>query len=205
MNKALLLILVSLAMHHLAASQAKAGIEQYSYSGKPLSEAIVPVYHIQSENNWYGELRYNYEDAQTLSVYAGKTINGGNVLNFGITPLLGFSTGRFTGISVAINSEISWKQFYISSQSQYSRGIKGGSTDFLFNWSELGYTISPHFFSGLTMQYTRQSGQTVVESGVLAGLTFNAISIPFYVFSPLHKSQYFILGVNYEYSFKKKR
>jgi hypothetical protein len=204
MNKALLLIVVSMMMRHLAGAQAKAGIEQYSYSGMPLSEAIVPVYHIQSANNWYGELRYNYEDAQTLSIYAGKTINSGKTLQLSITPLLGFSTGRFTGISLAANSEISWKQFYISSQSQYSRGIKKGSASFLFNWSELCYTISPHFFSGLSMQYTRQSGQTDIEPGVMAGLTFNTISIPFYVFSPFRQGQYFILGINYEYNFKKK-
>jgi hypothetical protein len=204
MNNILLLILATVMYNHIAVAQAKVGIEHYSYSGMPLSEAIVPVYHVQSGNNWYGELRYNYEDANTLSVYGGKTIDWGSTVQFSITPLLGFSTGQFTGVSLAANSEISWKQFYISSQSQYSKGINKSSASFLFNWSELGYTISPHLFSGFSMQYTRQSGKTSIEPGVMAGLTFNALSIPFYVFSPFRQGQYFILGINYEYSFKKK-
>jgi hypothetical protein len=204
MKKALLLITINMMIYHLAPAQAKAGMEQYSYSGMPLSEAIVPVYHIQSARKWYGELRYNYEDVQTLSAYAGKTITAGKTLEFSITPMLGFSTGRFTGISLAANSEINWKKFYISSQSQYSIGIKKGSEAFLFNWSELAYNITPRFYTGLSMQYTRQSGQTDIEPGLLAGISFNAFSIPIYVFSPFRQGQYFILGINYEYNFKEK-
>lgn len=204
MKKAFLLVSVSMMISHFAPAQAKAGIEQYSYSGMPLSDAIVPLYHIQSANNWYGELRYNYEDVQTLSVYAGKTISGGKITEFSITPLLGFSTGRFKGISLAANSEISWKQFYISSQLQYSHSIKKGTESFFFNWSELAYNVSPVFFTGFTMQYTRQPGQTDIEPGILAGFNFNSLSFPFYVFSPLREGQYFILGINYEYNFKKR-
>ena len=204
MSKCLSIIVAVMMMYHDAATQGKAGIEQYSYSGLPLAEAIVPVYHIQSAKNWYGELRYNYEDAKTLSLYGGKTINGGQELEFTITPLFGFSVGRFTGLSLAANSEISWKRFYISSQSQYSAAIKKDSESFFFNWSELGYTVSPRFFSGLSMQYTSQAEQTSVETGVLAGLTFNKVSFPFYVFKPFQPGRYFILGIIYEYSFKKK-
>jgi hypothetical protein len=204
MKKPFLLITIAMMIYHLAPAQAKAGIEQYSYSGMPLAEAIVPVYHIQSANKWYGELRYNYEDVQTLSVYAGKTINASKTVECSITPMLGFSTGRFTGVSLAANSEITWKQFYISSQSQYSIGIKKESESFLFNWSELAYNITPRFYTGLSMQYTRQSRQTDIEPGLLAGITFNTVSIPIYVFSPFRQNQYFILGINYEYNFKKK-
>jgi hypothetical protein len=204
MKKIFFIIGWSMMLYHQADAQGKAGIEQYSYTGMPLAEAIVPVYHIQSANKWYAELRYNYEAAQTLSLFGGKMFSGGRELHYDLIPMLGFSTGQFTGISLANNTEATWKDFYFSSQMQYSMALKKNARNFLFNWSELGYNISPAFFSGLTVQYTLQEGQTNLEPGILAGFTLNKVSFPFYVFHPLQSNRYFILGINYEYNFKNK-
>lgn len=209
MKKYFLLFLFSIAAHSYIHAQNKIGAELYSYVGtKP---ALQPILHIQSSGNWYAELRYNYEDAKTLSLCGGKTFSGGNKLEYNITPMAGYSTGHFTGLSLAFNAEAEWKAFYISSQTQYSIAtkkndsltVKNNAENFFFSWTELGYTISDHFFAGLSMQYTRQAGSTIFEPGLLAGLTFKNLSFPFYVFSPFRPGRYFILGVNYEFSFKK--
>jgi hypothetical protein len=200
-------------MCHTALAQPKAGAELYVYTGMPFSEAIVPVFHLQSVNNWYAELRYNYEDAKTLSLYGGKIFSGGNNLAYNITPMAGFSTGRFTGVSFAVNADIEWKNFFFSSQTQYSIAIKKNDSitikksaeNFFFSWSELGYTISDHFFAGLAMQYTKQGSENDFEPGFLAGLSFKNLSFPFYVFSPFRQERYFVLGVNYEFSLKKRK
>ena len=212
-NKCVLAIIGSMMMHHNGAAQWKAGIEQYVYTGMPVSEAIVPVCHIQSATNWYAELRYNYDEAKSLSLYGGKIFSGGNDLQYTITPMAGFSTGRFTGISFAFNAEMEWKNFFISSQTQYSMTVKKkdsmvvkkNTENFFFSWSELGYNFSNRFFAGLAMQYTRQTSENDFEPGFLAGLNFKNLSFPFYVFSPFRPDRYFVLGVNYEFSFKKKK
>jgi hypothetical protein len=186
-------------------AQAKAGIEQYSYIGTQSAGAIVPSLHFQSPGNWYAELRYNYEDAQTISLYGGKIIEGGNDLEYSITPMIGFSAGLFTGISFATNAEAEWKNFYLSSQTQYSMAVKENCENFFFSWSELGYNVSRHFFAGLAMQYTGQKGIHDFEPGFVAGVTLKNFSFPFYIFSPFDSGRYFVLGVNYEYNFKKKK
>ena len=213
MNKYLLAIACLLLIHYTAAAQWKAGIEQYVYTHTALSEAIVPVCHLQSADNFYAELRYNYEDIKTLSIYGGKTFSGGNRLRYDITPMAGFSTGRFTGISFAFNADLEWESFFISSQTQYSLtikkkdsiAIKKNAGSFFFSWSELGYNFSRYFFAGLAMQYTRQKGKNDFKPGFLAGLNFKNLSFPFYLFSPFHPDHYFVLGVNYEFSFKREK
>lgn len=188
-----------------AFTQAKSGIENYSLLSQGKEYIRMPIIHYQTEKGIYTELRYNYEDVQTLSLFAGKTFAGGNVLKYSLTPMAGFSTGRFTGVSLATNGDIVWKNFYLSSQTQYSRSTKKSTADFIFSWSELGYSISDKYFGGIAIQYTRQQGKSDVEPGFVTGLNFKNISIPVYIFSPLKTGRYFLVGLNYECDFKKKR
>ena len=204
MKKSLLIIIWSILMQHELSAQWKAGLDQYNYIGTQSAGTFVPSVHIQSKNNWYEELRYNYEDEQTLSLFSGKKFTGGSRLDYTIIPMVGISTGRFTGISIATNTEAEWKNIYFSSETQYSMAIKDNSTNFFFSWSELGYNISTHLFGGLAMQYSRQNGITDFEPGFVAGFSFKNISFPFYVFSPFRQGTYFVLGLNYEYNLKKK-
>jgi hypothetical protein len=213
MKRFFLITIWSMMIYHDAAAQWKSGIGLYSYTGMPLAEAIVPVFYLQSDNNWYAELRYNYEDAKTFSMYGGKTFSGGNNLEYTITPMAGFSSGRFTGVSFAINADAEWKKIFLSSQTQYSMSVKKNDSiaikksdeSFFFSWTELGYNISDHFFAGLSMQYTRQTGENNFEPGFLAGLNFKNLSFPFYLIKPFCPDRYFILGVNYEFSLKKRK
>ena len=127
--------------------------------------------------------------------------------------MAGYSTGRFTGLSLAINTDAEWKKIFLSSQTQYSLSIKKNDSliikknadNFFFSWSELGYNFSDHFFAGLAMQYTCQAGENDFKPGFLAGLSFKNLSFPCYVFSPFHPGRYFVLGVNYEFNLSKKK
>ncbi len=211
-NKTILAIVCSVALHLTTAAQWRAGIEQYFYTHTPIAAAFVPMVHLQSPGNFYAELRYNYEDAKTLSLYAGKTFLGGNDLEYKITPMVGYSTGRFTGISFAVNADVEWKNLFISSQTQSGMSLRKNDTlsakknagDFFYSWSELGYNLTDHFFGGVSVQDTRQTGGNIFETGILAGLRFKNLCFPFYVFNPFHQDRYFILGVNYEFSLKRK-
>lgn len=204
MKKSLLIITLVILMQHSINAQSKWGIENYNYWGRQTSGIFVPMIHFETRNNWYAEMRYNYEDANTVSFFGGKSFSGGNAVTYKITPMTGFSAGRFTGVSLATNIETDWKQFYVSSQSQYSVALKKDYSNFFFTWSELGYNISDHAFAGLAMQYTLQANDNIFEPGIVAGISFKNISIPFYVFSPFRSGRYFVLGLNYEYHFKKK-
>jgi len=178
--------------------------ENYNYMGHQ-SSLFVPIIHIETKHNWYGEVRYNYEDVQTISMYAGKTFSGGNKFNYTLTPLIGYSAGNFTGSSLALNNEVDWKNFYFSSQSQYSFSFKKEVSNFFFTWSELGYNVSSNFFAGAALQYTWQLNKGEGEPGFVAGINFKNFSVPFYVFNPFKQASYIVLGLNYEYDLKRKK
>ncbi len=48
------------------------GMEQYYYTHTGGTAAYVPMAHYNTSNNWYGEARYNYDEFETFSLYAGK-------------------------------------------------------------------------------------------------------------------------------------
>lgn len=204
MNKTFLIILYSIIMQLKVFAQGKAEVELYNYLHA--TPNIQALFHIQSASNWYAELRYNYEDAKTFSLYGGKTFEKDNArVTYEITPLIGFSTGRFTGISPAFNTYAEFKDFFFSSQTQYSIATKKNIESFFFSWSELGYNAGDYFYTGLAMQYTAQKNQNDFEPGFMAGFHWNdTVYIPFYVFSPFRSDRYFILGLTYEFSLKRK-
>lgn len=189
----------------VAFSQAKSGMESYNLLSQEKEYVWMPIIHYQSEKGFYTEMRYNYEDVRTLSLYAGKTFTTGNEMECAITPMLGLSAGNFSGVSVAANAEADWKNFYLSTQTQHSVSTKKGVSNFFFSWTELGYNFFKKLFAGVAVQYTRQEGISYTEPGFVAGLNLKNISIPFYIFKPFSPDQFIILGLNFEYRLKKRK
>ncbi|MEO7924238.1 MAG: hypothetical protein ABIR30_11230 [Chitinophagaceae bacterium] len=204
MKKNLLIIISVILMQHKLTAQSKWGFENYHYLDIPGSSAIVPMIHFETPKQLYAELRYNYESEKTATLLVGKTFDGGKKLLYNITPMTGFSTGQFTGISIAARADLEWKDWYFSAETQQSiaTGKKGES--FFFNWSELGYSITDHFFAGAAMQYIWQDGTGSLEPGIVAGLSYKNFSFPCYIFNPAQKNSHIVLGMNYEWSFKRR-
>ena len=50
-------------------AQSKWVFENYKYWGQNNISTIVPTVHFETGNKWCGELRYNYEDIETVSVF----------------------------------------------------------------------------------------------------------------------------------------
>jgi hypothetical protein len=202
MKKALLILLTNLAVQSTIHAQAEIGVELYKYF--KTEPAIQPICHLQTADDWYAELRYNYEEAGTISAYGGKKILVSASKKFSIIPMVGISAGRFTGLSLAFNADAEWEKFFASSQTQYSRAIKKNEQRFFYSWSELGYSVCDNFYAGLSIQCTLQRNLNETKPGLLAGFCFKNISLPFYVFRPFQRDRTFILGLVYKYSYGKK-
>ncbi len=204
MSRNLSIIIWSMLMQLSLPAQSKWGFENYQYLGRPGTGTVVPMMHLETRNKWYAGVRYNYEADQTISLFGGKTISRTGEVSLKWTPMLGVSAGQFVGFTLAMNADVEWRNFYFSSQTQQSIAAEASSEGFFFTWSELGYTISRHVFSGLALQYTLQASYQDVEPGIVAGVGFQHISFPFYIFSPFSNKRYFVLGLNYELNVKKR-
>lgn len=178
---------------------AQAGLEQYYYVQGKQPVEFVPIVTFETPGNWYTEARYNYEEKNTFSLYAGKKFSGERKrLMYTLTPILGAVAGEFDGGSAGVNTTLELKKLFFSSQSQYTFSAKDPVHDFFFNWSEVGYEVSSWFYLGLSLQHTQMlhSNTALFEHGAVIGFEFGRWTIPIYSFNTFDSSRYFVLGIN---------
>ncbi|MEP7257984.1 MAG: hypothetical protein ABI687_06345, partial [Flavitalea sp.] len=119
MKNSLLILLVCLYCQ-AASTQSSGGMEQYYYLKAGDNASIVPMAHYNFSNKWYGEARYNYDEEQTFSLYAGRTFSGKSAFSYSATPMLGGLIGRMNGGSLGLNMDMDFENIFFSTQSQYS-------------------------------------------------------------------------------------
>ena len=190
--------MVIVVLFNNADAQSSVGLEQYCYFGKSQDVSLVSIGYYQSAHNWYGEVRYNYEERKTMSLYAGKTFYGGRKLSFSATPMLGLLVGQYNGGSVAINLDVSYKNFDLLSQVQYIFSRNDRRRNFILNWSELSYQILSFLKSGMVLQQsTVYQSPLKVEAGAFVALSYKNWELPVYVFSPFGKERNYVIGISY--------
>lgn len=196
---AFILLIAGALAGNVAFGQSEVTFEQYHVVyAAPLSTQpylYMPVLHYLHPSKWYAEARYNYEDADTYSLYFGRAFTGGKNLNYSIVPILGGSVGKFRGISTGLNIDLELDKFYFSSQSQYSRSTSPYGGSFVYTWSELGYQSGKWLYAGVAAQHTHvwQQGHEL-QPGVMLGFSFSRFTIPIYAFEPFNNGRNFIVG-----------
>jgi len=189
-----------------ARSQSKISFEQYSFMGAGQSSLLSPVAHYETKQKWYAEARYNYEDINTFSLYAGRTFSKQNDFSWSFTPMVGGMAGKLKGGSFGLNSECSFGKFNFSSQAQYSVSAQTQNDNFFYNWSELWYQPLDWIYTGIALQHTRMyATNSLVDPGVLLGFSYNQWSFPLYSFNPFAGERYFVVGINWEWNHNKNK
>ncbi|MEO6456367.1 MAG: hypothetical protein ABIN97_19980 [Ginsengibacter sp.] len=187
-------------LYNIAISQTHGGVEQYYYAGHNRVSTIVPKVYFQNNKKWYAEIRYNYDELETVSFNAGKTFSKENSLSYAITPIAGLMAGRYNGGSFGLNTELDYKKIFFSAESQYALSFEGREADFFYNWSEIGYQVTDHIYTGLALQLTHLYKATNSwEFGIMTGFSINKWTFPVYIFNPAGNNRYFVLGINLEW------
>ena len=184
--------------YHFSNSQAHGGLEQYYYTGAGVS-TIVPRVYYQSRHNWYGEVRYNYEELQTVSFTAGKTFSNKKLLSYSITPVAGIVLGKLNGGTLGSNVKMEYKSLFFSSEFQYTFSVEKKTENFFFKWSEFGYQFAMVYL-GLALQVAHSYEiKNNWEPGIMMGLIYKSWTFPIYVFDPAGNNRNFVLGINWEW------
>lgn len=200
MKRNLLIIIWSILMLPKANAQSKSGIESYHFLSNNAAYVWMPVVHHVGKKGFYTEMRYNYEELNTASVYAGKSFSRDSALNFTVTPMLGLVFGKYNGASVALNAEAEYKKIFMSVQTQYTISRTGAADNFFYTWAETGYQPVKWFYAGVSAQLTKiHVEKAEPEYGALIGFNIKKINIPVYIFSPFSKTQNLIIGINAEW------
>ena len=190
-------------LYNSGQSQVHGGFQQYYYTGDGTS-SIVPKIYYQNRKNWYGELRYNYEESQTVSLNAGKKFSNKNLFSYSITPVAGIVLGKLNGITTGTNIDMDYKKLFFSSEIQYTFSMEKRTANLFLSWSEFGYQISKPIYCGIALQMTHHySIKNIWEPGIIMGWIYKSWTFPLYAFNPIGNNRNFVLGINWQWNYEK--
>jgi len=107
------------------------------------------------KNNLHLEARYNYEDINTLSAWAGHHFSGGKKIEYTITPMIGAVVGNSTGIAPGIELMFSKDKIGIYSESEYIFNTEKPENNFFYTWTDITYSLTDWLWAGASVQRTR--------------------------------------------------
>jgi hypothetical protein len=146
------------------------------------------------------EVRYNYEDLQTGSVFGGYRLETGNRLVFGCTPVAGIVFGNTNGIAPGILLDLSYGQFDFYSESEYLFDFAGKENNFIYSWIELGWSPNEHIRTGISGNRTRLiQTEREIQNGVFAQYSFMHLTAGFHYFNPLSEDYFLIATLSYAF------
>ena len=130
------------------------------------------------------QARYNYEDLDTGSVWAGCNFSGGTTLAWEIAPMAGGVFGNTLGVAVGYLGSLSWRAIEFVSEGEYVANTGDPSDSFTYAWSELTVAPAGWFRAGLAVQNTWAGEGSDVEPGILLGFSYKNADLAAYVFNP---------------------
>lgn len=182
-----------------ASAQKEWSFGNYHYLGGRTETGIVPVLHMETSYHWSTELRYNYEAPGAVSALTGYSFRGGKNWEYRISPMAGFSAGKYNSWCFGVNTELSKGRFYLSAENEYSVATDRNNGSFIYSWSEAGVEIMKHGLLGVSMQYYQDRCTRTCAPGLMAGIRLDRVTLPVYMFNPAGEQRYFVVGFNYAF------
>jgi len=138
------------------------------------------------DRGWFHvEARYNYEEKETGSVWAGYNFEGGRTVAWAITPMVGGVFGSLTGVAPGYTGSLSWRRLDFYSEGEYVFDTEQLSDSFFYNWSELAIVPVEWFRFGLVTQRTRvYETDRDLQRGLFVGVGSENVEATTYVFNP---------------------
>jgi hypothetical protein len=140
--------------------------------------------------------RYNYEDFNTFSLFAGYNFSGGNKLQYRITPMLGFAVGNTDGIAPGMEVEMSLGKFTFYTENEYLFELNDKANSFFYSWSEFSFAPKDWFWFGISWQRLKPyQSDNALEKGFTAGFAYKNLALQGYYFNPGAESQFGIVSL----------
>lgn len=154
-----------------------------------------------ADHQWlHLEARYNDEDKETASLWAGYNLSAGKKLIFEATPMLGAVFGNTSGIAPGANLSLTYERLKLFSQIEYVIDTRDKSASFLYSWNELVYSPLEWFHAGLVSQRTRAYHTSLdVQRGFSLGFTHKMVDFTTYIFNAGWTDPTVVLGLSFSF------
>ena len=146
------------------------------------------------------ETRYNYEDRDSVSFFAGANFELGDKLKLALTPMLGGLVGSTDGIVPAFEASLSAGMFEAYAEAEYVFDLGDSSSNYFYMWSELSLWPTEWLRAGMVTQRTRvYKTERDIQRGLLVGFTYKKLDGTVYFFNPGSDDHFTVvsLGVSF--------
>jgi hypothetical protein len=146
------------------------------------------------------EARYNYEDRESASFFAGANFEMGHEVKLALTPMIGGLVGQTDGIVPAFEADLTIGPFEAYGEGEYVFDLADSSSSFFYMWSELGFWPTEWLRAGVVTQRTRvYETERDIQRGLLLGVSFKGIEGAVYFFNPGSDDHFTVvsLGVSF--------
>ena len=181
---ALLGLLVSLGSAHAADASWNGAASAYLYLVPEGTDYLQPTASLD-RGRLHLEARYNYEDLETGSLWAGYTLRVDGDVALEFTPMLGGVFGETDGVAPGYRGSVDWRRLSLYSESEYLIDAADRQDSFVYTWSELTAAPTAWFRAGVVVERTRvYETSRDIQRGLLIGVTFERVEIAGHVFNP---------------------
>jgi hypothetical protein len=146
------------------------------------------------------ETRYNYEDRDSVSFFAGANFEFGDRVSFTLTPMLGGLVGQTDGIVPGFEASLSVSRLEAYAEAEYVFDLGDSSSNYFYMWSEVSFWPTEWLRAGLVTQRTRvYQTPRDVQRGLLLGFSHKKLDGTVYFFNPGSDDHFTVvsLGVSF--------
>ncbi len=146
------------------------------------------------------ESRYNYEERNSMSAFAGWTFGFGRKFRLDLTPMFGAVAGERDGVVPGLELSFAAGPVEFYSEGEYVIDVHDTSDRFLYNWSELSVWPADWLRLGLVTQRTRVFNEPRdVQRGLLGGVSIGRLEAVAYWFNPGSTDRYFVTSFAFSF------
>ena len=146
------------------------------------------------------EGRYNYEDKNTASLWAGYRFKFGKQVKFVLVPMAAIVFGNTNGVAPGLEMEIMYKKFDFYSESEHVFDFSSKENNFFYMYSELAIRPIHGLRTGIMTQRTKLfKSDRELQRGIFAEYYFGRFRAGVFYFSPFASDQFWIASFSVDF------
>ena len=147
------------------------------------------------------EARYNYEDRNTTSLWAGMNFNTGKEFTLDATIMAGVIFGNTDGVAPGVELTMAYKRFEWYTEGEFYINTKDINQNYFYFWTDLTYAPTEWLNFGISGQRTRLYQTSVdIQRGIQASFNFKNATLTGYWYNiGKGSSSFVILGLGYSF------
>lgn len=153
-----------------------------------------------ADRKFHFEARYNYEDQETGSLWAGYNFSFGHELVLDLTPMAGGVFGNTAGVAPGYKVALAWKNLELTTDGEYVFDTRDRFNSFFYSWMELTYSPAEWCRVGMVAQRTKTYHTELdIQRGILLGISHKKMNFTTYIFNAGWTDPTVVLSLGFDF------